>query len=42
MEKHPLVWEFFFYRPLDTWFLANVQFNDEFNGLRDPVSPPKT
>lgn len=42
MEKHPIVWEFFFYRPKDKWFVANVRFNDEFIGLRDPESPPKT
>ena len=41
-EKHPVVWEFFFYRPKDTWLLANVRFNDEFNGLRDSDLPPKT
>jgi len=42
MEKHPIVWEFFFYRPKDKWFLANVGLNDEFNGLRDGDAPPKT
>lgn len=35
MEKHPVVWEFFFYRPKDKWYIANVSLNDEFNGLRD-------
>lgn len=39
MEKHPVVFEFFFYRPKGTWFLANVRLNDEFNGLRDADSP---
>lgn len=33
-EKHPTVWEFFFYRPRAEWFLANFTFNDQFNGLR--------
>jgi hypothetical protein len=33
-EKHPTVWEFFFYRPHAEWFLANFTFNDQFNGLR--------
>ncbi len=42
MEKHPIVWEFFFYRPKDKWFLVNVRFNDEFIGLRDSDAPPKT
>jgi hypothetical protein len=42
MEKHPTVWEFFFYRPKDNWFLANFDVNDEFKGLRESVSPPKT
>lgn len=42
MEKHPVVWEFFFYRPKDKWFIANVGLNDEFNGLRGSESPPKT
>jgi len=42
MEKHPIIWEFFFYRPRDNWFLANFDINDEFKGLRDPASPPKT
>lgn len=40
MEKHPIVWEFFFYRPKNTWYVANVGLNDEFNGLRDTGSPP--
>lgn len=35
MEKHPVVWEFFFYRPKDKWYIANVNLNDEFNGLRN-------
>ena len=42
MEKHPIVWEFFFYHPKDIWFLANFDVNDEFKGLRDFASPPKT
>jgi hypothetical protein len=33
-EKAPTVWEFFFYKPKDEWFLANVIFNDQFNFLR--------
>lgn len=29
-ERHPLVWEFFFYRPKDGWVLSNIQFADQF------------
>ncbi len=32
-ELAPTVWEFYFYRPNDNWFLANVIFNDQFQGL---------
>ncbi|MBW1645740.1 MAG: hypothetical protein JRJ56_05355 [Deltaproteobacteria bacterium] len=32
--KGPTVWEFYFYRPRDSWFLANVTFNDRFSLLR--------
>ncbi len=42
IEKHPVVWEFFFYRPQGKWFISNVRLNDEFNGLGDSYSPPKT
>ena len=30
LERHPLVWEFFFYRSGGPWLLAGVKFNDEF------------
>jgi hypothetical protein len=33
-EKGPTTWEFFFYRPRNDWFLANVIFNDQFTFLR--------
>lgn len=33
-EKGPTVWEFFFYKPKNEWFLANVIFNDQFTFLR--------
>ena len=33
-EKAPTVWEFFFYKPKNEWFLANVIFNDQFSFLR--------
>ena len=33
-EKGPTVWEFYFYKPKDSWFLANILFNDQFALLR--------
>jgi hypothetical protein len=33
-EKGPTTWEFFFYKPKNDWFLANVIFNDQFTFLR--------
>jgi hypothetical protein len=33
-EKHATVWEFHFYKPQASWFLANLNFNDQFGGLR--------
>lgn len=32
-EKHPTVWEFYFYKPRSGWFLTNIMFNDEFQLL---------
>ncbi len=32
-EMAPTIWEFFFYKPKDTWFLVHVIFNDKFNLL---------
>lgn len=32
-ELHPTVWEFYFYKPKETWFLTNVIFNDQFQLL---------
>jgi hypothetical protein len=32
-EKAPLTWEFYFYKPKADWFLANINFNDQFNFL---------
>jgi hypothetical protein len=29
LEKHPLIWEFFFFRSRARWFLVGVKFNDE-------------
>ena len=34
-EKGPTVWEFYFYKPKDSWFLAKVTFNDHFGSLCD-------
>lgn len=33
-EKAPIIWEFHFYKPKGSWFLANVIFNDQFVLLR--------
>lgn len=33
-QKAPTVWEFYFYKPGDRWFLANINFNDRFRHLR--------
>ena len=33
-EKGPTEWEFYFYNPKGSWFLANVTFNDQFTLLR--------
>lgn len=33
-EKGPIIWELFFYKPKDLWFLANVIFNDQLSLLR--------
>jgi len=32
-ELHPLIWEFYFYRPNSEWVLSNIRFNDEFGLL---------
>ena len=29
-EVAPTIWEFYFYKPKNEWFLANVKFNDQF------------
>ena len=29
-ELAPTIWEFYFYKPKDQWFLAKVKFNDQF------------
>jgi hypothetical protein len=42
MEKHPLIWHFFFYRPDKTWLTDTVFFNDQYQGIsgegRKPTS----
>jgi hypothetical protein len=30
----PTIWEFYFYKPADSWFLSNVVFNDQYTLLR--------
>ena len=32
-EKHPTVWEFYFYKPKSEWFVSNILFNDQFQLL---------
>ncbi len=32
-EKHPTIWQFFFYKPKDKWFIADLKFNDNFDLL---------
>jgi hypothetical protein len=33
LEKHPLIWRFWFYRPVDKWYLDSVIFNDQYSFL---------
>jgi hypothetical protein len=35
LEKHPVVWQFWFYKPKDAWYVSSVLFNDQFKGLPD-------
>lgn len=32
-ERHPTVWEFYFYRPGNRWFLAEINFSDKLSTL---------
>ena len=32
-EKAPAIWQFYFYKPKDKWFIGNVTFNDQFQLL---------
>lgn len=34
-EKHPLIWEFYFYKPKSEWTLVRIMFNDRFDLLAD-------
>ncbi len=33
LERHPTIWEFYFYKPGDQWVLINVKFNDKLDLL---------
>jgi hypothetical protein len=33
-ENHPVVWEFFFYKPHDKWIISKGTFNDQFGSLK--------
>jgi hypothetical protein len=32
-DVHPVVWEFYFYKPHDKWVASNSIFNDQFGSL---------
>ena len=32
-ELHPVIWEFYYYKPKDKWIVSQGTFNDQFNGL---------
>jgi len=36
LERHPLIWVFYFYRPHSEWFVSGISFNDE---LKLPNGP---
>jgi hypothetical protein len=33
-EVGPTIWEFYFYKPANSWFLTNVVFNDQYTLLK--------
>lgn len=33
-EKFLTTWEFYFYKPKESWFLASIKFNDQFDLLK--------
>jgi hypothetical protein len=33
LERHPALWEFYYYRPGNRWFLAEVNFSQKFDAL---------
>jgi len=35
LETAPTIWEFYFYKPGDNWFLANITFNDQVQSLKE-------
>jgi hypothetical protein len=34
LEQHPVVWQFWFYRPKGSWYVDNVSFNDQYQFLQ--------
>ena len=32
-ELHPVIWEFYFYKPKDKWIVSDAKFNDSFKSL---------
>ena len=32
-EQHPVVWEFYFYKPNEKWFISQGTFNDQFKSI---------
>jgi hypothetical protein len=34
LEKHPIIWNFYFYKPAKSWICAQFTFNDRFAGLQ--------
>lgn len=32
-EKHPTIWELYFYKPKSEWILSQIMFNDQFQKL---------
>lgn len=37
-NHHALTWEFYFYKPAESWFLVQVTFDDQFRALGPKVS----
>ena len=32
-ERHPTLWEFYFYRPGNRWFIAELNFSQKFDAI---------